>query len=137
MKFIAIIERAQEENGVYSARIEGILGAYGFGDTEEEALEFLTDVLHDQAEFHKGNLGYFPEWYKEGEKIKYSRRYDIGHFFERFPYFSVKGLSHILGVNRVLLGRYKDRKNYPTEKQRDKMQARLSKELAAMSACHL
>lgn len=61
-----IIEKGTD--GGISVYAKDIDGAFGYGETWEEAWKDFSEVLEEQAEHQRERTGEYPEWYAAGTK---------------------------------------------------------------------
>lgn len=113
---IAIIEKSEQNN--IAVRAKDIKGVYGMGSTEYEAREDFEEVLKEQAEFYFSQYEEWPQWREY--KIEY--RYDFSAFFDIFPFVNITKFAEEVGINPSLMGKYKNRLAYPSEKQKQLIQ---------------
>lgn len=119
---VAIIEKGTD--GLYGVYTNQVQGAYGFGETEQEAKADFKEILHEQALFYKEKKGSYPHWYSEDLTIEY--RYDFSGFFLAFPFFNASKLAQALGINPSLMRKYKEGLAYASEKQKNMIQQRFN-----------
>lgn len=122
MEYTAIIEKSSE--GDFAIRIEEIMGAYGYGATEEEAKADLAETLEEQAEFYKEREGKLPQWYGKHKDLSF--RYDLSGFFLAFPCFNVSKFAEAVGINPSLMRKYKEGHAFASDKQKELIQLGLN-----------
>ena len=127
----AIIERGSD--GGFSVYTEEAKGLFGYGLTEEEAKTDFVDVLEEQAEYYKENMGEFPKWYANGSyALEYV--YDLSGFFEKFPFINATAFAKEIGLSPCMMRKYKRKLASMSDKQREKIQAQYNELISRMQA---
>ncbi|MBR6250113.1 MAG: type II toxin-antitoxin system HicB family antitoxin [Bacteroidales bacterium] len=127
----AIIERGTD--GGFAIYAEEVSGAFGSGETEQEAKNDFVEVLEEQAEYYQEQTGNLPDWYNGGKyTIEYV--YDLSAFFEQFPFINATEFAKAIGLNASLMRKYK-RKIVPiSDKQKARIQSNYNAILNRMQA---
>ena len=115
-KIIAIIEKSEQDN--FAVRAQNVKGAYGSGDTEQDAKTDFEQVLKEQAEFYFEKNGQWPDW--RDFEIEY--RYDFSAFFDVFPFINITKFAEEVGINPSLMRKYKNRISFASDKQKQIIQ---------------
>ncbi|MBP3343032.1 MAG: type II toxin-antitoxin system HicB family antitoxin [Bacteroidales bacterium] len=115
-KIIAIIEKLEQDN--FAVRAQNVKGAYGSGDTEQDAKTDFEQVLKEQAEFYFEKNGQWPDW--RDFEIEY--RYDFSAFFDVFPFINITKFAEEVGINPSLMRKYKNRISFASDKQKQIIQ---------------
>ena len=115
-KSIAIIEKLEQDN--FAVRAQNVKGAYGSGDTEQDAKTDFEQVLKEQAEFYFEKNGQWPDW--RDFEIEY--RYDFSAFFDVFPFINITKFAEEVGINPSLMRKYKNRISFASDKQKQIIQ---------------
>jgi predicted RNase H-like HicB family nuclease len=101
---VAVIEKASD--GGYGIYVPDIEFLFGYGLTEQEAKQDLTEILEEKIEDYKERNLEIPAELNEGN-IEFDYRYDFSGFFQSFPFFNVSALAKEAGLNSSILRKYK------------------------------
>lgn len=133
LKIQAIIEKSSDGGyGIYCPELEGV-ALYGYGETEEEAKQDLTDNLQmfaeelkDESLLKKINYG----------NISFDYQYDISGFFKTYSFFNVSELAKAININPSLLRKYKQGISTASDSQKQKIESAIHRLAEDLSTVH-
>ena len=134
MKKIAVILEINKDG--FWARVED-KGNYlpnGYGDTKEETLKNLIEVIED----YKAHEGKNDKFWKaiDTKKIEWDIHYDLKAFFEEYDTLNASAIAKKAGLNSSLVRQYISGHKYPSPEQVKKIEDavhKLAEELQAVS----
>ena len=120
-KTIAVIEKASD--GGYGIHCPDLIGValYGYGLTEDEAKENLSENMESIMEYYEEENKNIPDVLNNG-KIEFDYRYDFSGFFKAYPFFNVSELAVMVGINPSLMRKYKNGLAFASREQRKKIE---------------
>lgn len=120
-KVIAVIEKASDGGyGIYLPEMKGSV-LYGYGITEDEAKENLSENLESILEYYEEENKPIPE-VLNGGSLEFDYRYDFSGFFKAYPIFNVSSLAEAVGVNASLMRKYKNGLAFASRQQKEKIE---------------
>jgi hypothetical protein len=109
------------------ARVEG-KGNYlpnGYGETKQEALDNLVEVIKDY-QAHEGKNDKF--WKViDANKIEWDVHHDLQAFFEEYDFLNVSAIARRAGLNSSLVRQYASGVKHPSSEQVKKIEIAVHK----------